>query len=124
MAADEPAMDEPADDDETGYVSDGERKWVCKDRDETTTVDPGDGGGDEQTTDPGYDYGQADRYFMFNGANDYLEVEHTDDLLLGDNDADFTVSFDYATFYEQTEKELKVIVHKGNTDQERTPAIW
>ena len=34
-----------------------------------------------------------DYYMMMDGGNDMLEVYHTDTLLLGDNNEDYTISF-------------------------------
>ncbi len=61
------------------------------------------------------------------GIWDVLEVYHTDVLLLGDNNGDFTISF---TFLQTLETEIKHewqaenIIHKGNWRKHRTITIW
>ena len=57
------------------------------------------------------------------GESDYLVIQHTAALALGKHNADFTVSFALI----QTENQnngFKNLIHKGNNDRERTPAIW
>ena len=53
----------------------------------------------------------------------YLEIAHTDALALGKDNADFTVSFGLLQTQPGNE-EWRVLFHKGNSDGERTPAIW
>ena len=64
---------------------------------------------------------------MMDGVDDMLEVFHTDDLLLGHNNADYTISF----FYLQTvgpdlehEFQSENIMQKGNVRMYRSTTIW
>ena len=57
------------------------------------------------------------------GSETFLEIPHTEDLELGRDNADFTVSFGL----HQTVAhggEWKNLMHKGNSDGQRTFAIW
>ncbi len=50
------------------------------------------------------------------GANDMLEVYHTDILLLGDNNGDYTISFSFIYTVEtelEHEWEAYLIIYKG-----------
>ena len=62
-------------------------------------------------------------YMTVDGINDYLVVDHTEALSLGQNNADFTVSFAMHQVVE-ADGAWKNLIHKGNSNGERTPAIW
>ncbi len=60
------------------------------------------------------------------GVNDKLEVYHTDILLLGDNNGDYTISFFFLyTITTDLEHEFQAlnIMHKGNWRKYRSPTI-
>ena len=60
------------------------------------------------------------------GIHDMLEVHHTDDLLLGDNNGDYTISFHFLqTVGPDLEHEYSSenIIHKGNWRKWRSPTI-
>jgi hypothetical protein len=61
-------------------------------------------------------------YMTVDGVNDYLVIDHSDALALGKDGADFTVSF--ALLQTQELSGWRSLLHKGNNDGERTPAIW
>ncbi len=52
----------------------------------------------------------------------YLVIDHTDALDLGKDNGDFTVSF--ALLQTQEQGDWRNLIHKGNSNGERTPAIW
>jgi hypothetical protein len=56
------------------------------------------------------------------GVDDMLVIEHTEALYLGKDGADFTVSF--GLLQTQDQGDWRNLIHKGNGDGERTPAIW
>ncbi len=63
------------------------------------------------------------------GLENRLEVYHTDLLLLGDNNADFTVAFAFLQTEEHVEEidsfyNWRSIILKGDWYGERTPGIW
>jgi Tc toxin complex TcA C-terminal TcB-binding domain/Concanavalin A-like lectin/glucanases superfamily/ABC toxin N-terminal region len=70
--------------------------------------------------DPGLADGQAVR---FDGTSRYAEIAHSPSLELGRDDGDFSVSFFIQPKQGATGR-WRVIAHKGNTDTERTFAIW
>ncbi len=61
------------------------------------------------------------------GIDDVLEVKHTDSLLLGDNNGDYTISF---AFLQTVEPEIihehyaLNIINKGNWTIYRSPTIY
>ena len=57
------------------------------------------------------------------GENDYIRIEHAHHLAIGDNNADFSVSFALIQTQELGDG-WRNIIHKGNADTDRTPAIW
>ena len=61
-------------------------------------------------------------FMSIDGVNDYLVIDHTEALALGKDNADFTVSF--AMLQTQEQGDWRNILHKGNANGERTPAIW
>jgi hypothetical protein len=58
-----------------------------------------------------------------NGADDFIEIPHSDALQLGWDNGDFTVSFALIQTQELG-SEWRNLMHKGNSDGERTFAIW
>ncbi len=52
----------------------------------------------------------------------YLTIADSEELRMGDNDGDFTVSF--ALRYGDNDGNWNNMLHKGNSDGERTPAMW
>jgi len=62
----------------------------------------------------------APSYMTVDGSS-YLKIAHTDALALGKDNADFTVSF--ALHQTQAQGDWRNLLHKGNTNGERTPAI-
>ncbi len=56
------------------------------------------------------------------GINDLLVISHTDALALGKDNADFTISF--ALLQTQDQGDWRNLIYKGNSNGERTPAIW
>ena len=63
---------------------------------------------------------------MMGGVDDMLEVYHTDTLLLGDKNGDYTISSAFFQTLETEEFEFQAcnIIHKGNWRQYRYPTIW
>jgi hypothetical protein len=55
-------------------------------------------------------------------SNMYLKVPDSEELRMGMDDADFTVS--WAMSQANNFGDWRNILHKGNSDGERTPAIW
>ena len=58
---------------------------------------------------------------MVDGVDDVLEVYHTDALLLGDNNGDYTISFSFLQTKATEDHELiaRNIIHKGNVKDYR-----
>ncbi len=71
---------------------------------------------------PVTEYTPEPSYMTVNGAN-YLAIDHTADLALGENNGDFTVSLALIQT-QDCNGEWKNVFHKGNNDGERTPAMW
>ncbi len=67
-----------------------------------------------------------DYYMVMDGVDDMLEVYHTDNLLLGDNNGDYTISLAFLQTVETAEHEhsARCIIHKGRWRQYRTANIW
>ena len=58
-----------------------------------------------------------DYYMVMDGVDDMLEVYHTDALLLGDNNGDYTISLTFLQTIEidiQQEWEASNIIYKGH----------
>ena len=66
--------------------------------------------------------GPTDSFMTVNGDN-YLQIDHNENLLLGDNNGDFTVSLALIQT-QDCNGPWRNVFHKGNNDGERTPAMW
>ncbi len=66
-----------------------------------------------------------DYYIVIDGVKDMLEVYHTDVLLLGDNNGDYTISFHFLQTVETEEFEYHArnIIHKGKYWMYRSTTI-
>ena len=64
---------------------------------------------------------------VMDGVDEMLEVYHTDALLLGNNNGDYTISFAFLQTIEidlEHEYAAYNIIHKGNFRKYRSTTIW
>jgi Tc toxin complex TcA C-terminal TcB-binding domain/Concanavalin A-like lectin/glucanases superfamily/ABC toxin N-terminal region/Bacterial Ig domain len=99
-------------------------RWKCDDLSGTKLSDTWAGSlHGELFNGPKWVIGKFDGAVSFSGVSDYVQIDNAPTLEVGKNDADFTVTF-WLNLRQGYTSERRSIVHKGNTDAQRTLAVW
>lgn len=98
--------------------------WKC---DETSGTKLGDASGNQNdgtlVNGPIWNLGKFGNAVSFGGANDYVQIKHAPILAVGNNDADFSVTF-WMNLRQGFTGVWRAIMHKGNENAQRTFALW